>query len=328
MDIYLTLDYELFLNDISGDVDHCLITPGNALLDLCDRQGIKATFFVDAAFLYRLEELKNEHPVLLQDLRKVSNHIQDIVKRGHSIGLHIHSQWYYSEFDGIKWNIDFDHYKLSDMPQDLADEKFQASTDLLKKISGADITSFRGGGFSIQDYKSFPAIMLRNGITKDTTANYKAKLITKLHSFDYTSLKSSDHYSFESDILVPVANGAMTEYPIASARELYIIYCYNRYKYSKAADNQNWGNGGDLPGKASAGFIKNIFRKLAWTVGVGASIDYQSYFHLRHVYTDLCRKGRKDMVILGHPKNLSPASLKYFEQFVIDVKKDDNFKTL
>ena len=112
MDIYLTLDYELFLNDISGDVDHCLITPGNALLDLCDSQGIKATFFVDAAFLYRLEELKNEHPVLLQDLRKVSNHIQDIVRRGHSIGLHIHSQWYYSEFDGIKWNIDFDRLLL------------------------------------------------------------------------------------------------------------------------------------------------------------------------------------------------------------------------
>jgi len=328
MDIYLTLDYELFLNDISGDVEHCLITPGNALLDLCERQGIKATFFVDAAYLYRLNELQQQFPALATDLKTVSNQVMDIVRRGHAIGLHIHSQWYYSIFDGEKWTIDFKHYKLSDMPQEEADQKFQASFDLLKEISGATITSFRGGGFSIQDYKSFPEIMLRNGITNDTTALFKGKQLSKLHNYDYTSLRSSDHYSFSSDILVPDSNGKMVEYPIATAGELYIEYCYNRYRYSKVGNNWNWGNGGDLPSKTRSGFIANIFKKLAWKVGVGSCIDYQSFFHLRLVYKSLLNQKRKDMVIIGHPKNLSPASLEYFEQFVSDVKGSNNFRTL
>ncbi len=207
MNVYVTLDYELFLNDISGDPENCLVTPGNKFLDICDRQGIKATFFVDAAYLYRLNELKDTFPELAKDFQTVSAHIADIAKRNHSIGLHIHSQWYYSTFDGKKWTIDFKHYKLSDMPQEEADKKFQDSLDLLKSISGAPIKSFRGGGFSIQDYKSFPEIMLRNGITNDSTAIYKGKLITNLHSYDYTSLKSSDHYQFDNDILKPVYGG-------------------------------------------------------------------------------------------------------------------------
>lgn len=328
MDIYLTLDYELFLNDISGDVEHCLIIPGNALLDLCDRQGIKATFFVDAAYLLRLRELQSEYPVLQQDLAKVLDQIRDIVRRGHSIGLHIHSQWYYSTFDGDKWTIDFEHYKLSDMPLREADEKFQSSLDLLNSIANTEIKSFRGGGFSIQDYSSFPAIMIKNGIVNDTTATYKGKLKTKLHNYDYSTLKSSDHYHFNEDITVPEENGVMTEYPIATVKENYLVYCYKRFRYSKVADNLNWGNGGDLPQKARIGFIKNIIRKLSWNLRVGASIDYQSYFHLRHVYKSLKNKGRNDMVVLGHPKNLSPASLRYFERFVMDVKDSCEFKTI
>lgn len=328
MNIYLTLDYELFLNDISGDVEHCLLTPGNALLDLCDRQGIKATFFVDAAYLYRLNELQQSYPSLAQDLSDVSNHVREIVRRGHAIGLHIHSQWYYSFFDGEKWTIDFEHYKLSDMPQDEADEKFQASLVLLKDISGANITSFRGGGFSIQDYKSFPEIMLRNGIMHDTTALFKEKQLSKLHYYDYTSLKSSDHYHFSSDILVPDNNGKMVEFPISTANELYIEYCYNRYKYSKVGNNKNWGNGGNLPNNAKSKFIIRALKKFSWSFKVCASIDYQSYFHLFRVYDDLKKSGRKDMIILGHPKNLSPASLEYFEKFVETTINENTFKTM
>lgn len=328
MDIYVTLDYELFLNDISGDPRNCLIIPGNKFLDICDRQGIKATFFVDAAYLYRLNELKDTFPQLSQDFQDVSTQIADIVRRNHSIGLHIHSQWYYSNFDGRKWSIDFKHYKLSDMPQKEADEKFQSSFDLLKSISGATIKSFRGGGFSIQDYKSFPEIMLRNGITIDSTATYKGKLISDLQSFDYSSLKSSDHYRFETDILKSVSDGRMIEFPITSAKEPYLTYCYKRYKYHCSEGNSNYGNGGDLPLKTRIGFIKNIFKKFGFTIYVGASIDYQSFFHLTYVAEKIKKQGKRDLIILGHPKNFSPASLDYFERFVVKMKEEHKFKTM
>ena len=64
MNIYITLDYELFLNDITGDVDHCLITPTQELLKILDKHNVKATFYVDMAYIYRLNELRDKYSIL------------------------------------------------------------------------------------------------------------------------------------------------------------------------------------------------------------------------------------------------------------------------
>ena len=112
MNIYITLDYELFVNDNTGDVEHCLLIPSNEFMDVCDKYGAKVTFFIDAAYLYRLNELMDQHQPLKRDFELVSQQIRDIVRRGHKVALHIHSQWYYAQFDGNRWKMDFEHYKI------------------------------------------------------------------------------------------------------------------------------------------------------------------------------------------------------------------------
>lgn len=328
MDIYLTLDYELFLNDITGDVDHCLITPGDELLKVLNKHDVKATFFVDMAYAYRLKELQDTYDGLKEDYIKFSNHVKKIANAGHTIGLHLHPQWFYSTFDGNTWTVDMEHYKLADMPLDEANERFDICYKMLTDIVGTKVTSFRAGGFSIQTFKGFPDALLRNGITNDSSATFRGRVLSKLHYFDYSSLKDSDHFRFEDDILKPNENGCMTEWVISSGKRSYISYCIQRTKYHALSDNYNWGNGGDLPSKSRIDFIKNAFRKLKWNVVVGATIDYQSFFHLELVYKSYKNAKNKDFVILGHPKNLSPASLRYLDEFISKVKNESKFKTI
>jgi len=327
MNIYITLDYELFLNDITGDVEHCLVKPTEEFLRITDKYGVKATFFVDAAYLWRLNELKKEYPQLSSDYLLVTNQIRSICSANHKIALHLHPQWFYSKYDGLRWILDFEHYKLSDMPVEKADYFFVNCLKLLKDIAGVNVDSFRAGGYSIQGYKSFPKILKSNGITKDSSVLFGMKNLSKLHYYDYTSLSSSQIYEFEDNILVPVETKGshITEYPISTAQIPFLRYCYTKLLNRKIQNNDNWGNGGDLPMNRRTGFIMNFFKKFRFNVPAYASIDYQSFSFTDYVIRKQ-QKQSADLVIMGHPKNFSPASLNYLERLM--GQKDHIFKTL
>ena len=152
MNIIITLDYELFLNDITGTVNNCLIKPMQEIQKICEKHDFKLTIFVDAAYLYRLTELKKDYPALEEDYKNTVDNIKWLAKLGHDIQLHIHPQWYYSNYNGKEWILDWDHYKLSDMPRDYAFEVFGKSKELLDSIIEYKTTLFRAGGYSIQDF--------------------------------------------------------------------------------------------------------------------------------------------------------------------------------
>lgn len=328
MNIYITLDYELFLNDITGDVEHCLIIPTQELLKVLNKHQVRATFFVDMAYIYRINELRSQYLSLQEDYEKVIEQVKTLALNNHKIGLHLHPQWFYSKYNGIEWTVDFEHYKLSDMPEEEACEKFEDCHKMLEKIIGRKVDAFRAGGFSIQTFNPFGKLMIKCGILKDSTVIYKGRLLSNLHYYDYSNLKSPELYKFNEDIARPIENGNITEFPISTTMIGLFPYCLNRYKYHKAQGNSNWGNGGDLPSNRRTGFIRSIFRKLKPFVGVGATIDYQSFFNLEYVYKKYKKRRKNSFIILGHPKNLSPLSIQTLDLFITKTIEQDNYKTI
>ena len=327
MNIYITLDYELYLGGRTGTVENCLIIPTHRLLELLAKHSVKATFFVDAAYLYRLQELKGNYSSLEEDYCQVSEQIETIVKKGHAIGLHIHPQWFYSTYDGKKWVMDFAHYKLSDMPQNDADRYFEACYKLLRDISGYNISSFRAGGYSIQAYDDFALMMRKCGLKNDSSVLFRMKNYSKLHYFDYSHVKDTDSYVFSNDLTEEDPKGEYCEYPITTERVSYFRYCYLRYKYGRKADNKNWGDGGISVDMKSHSFIKNMIRKTKWFIYVSATLDYQSFFFFDIVFRSLKRRKKGDFVVIGHPKNFSLASLEMIDTF-IKANRDCVYKTL
>ena len=109
MDLFITLDYELFMGKKTGSVESCLLSPMNSFISMLDRYGIKATIFVDAAYLLRLSELKDKHDKLKSDFELISDHLKCLEQDGHDIQLHFHPQWIYSDYDSKQWIMDFEH---------------------------------------------------------------------------------------------------------------------------------------------------------------------------------------------------------------------------
>lgn len=330
MTIRFTFDYELFVNDRTGDIDHCLIIPTRELLAMFDRQNVKATFFIDMAYAYRLRELMDTYASLKEDYRKFCQQVKEIADKGHEVALHLHPQWFYADYDGVNWIMDFDHYKLSDMPLELANERFDECYQLLCEISGYNVVSFRAGGFSIQDYQGFYDAMRRNGIKNDSSVLFGEKQITKLHSYDYSSLISPELYHFSNEITTEDSLGEFCELPIATIRMSVVKYILYRlkWKYIKNQKFIRWGNGGDLAERQSKEFKANVKRRFEEGVKVFASVDGHFGSFIPQIVREYRKKGIQNITVLGHPKLASHGSIKKIEQIILRYKNSIEFKTI
>src|SRR5690606_34558441 len=114
MNIYISLDSELFFGSQSGSVEKCIIEPTETLLEIVNPYNIKFVCFVDAGYLCALERFKDKYPQLNDDYQKVSKQVRGLAREGHGIELHIHPHWEDTIYDGEKWIFDTSRYKLSD----------------------------------------------------------------------------------------------------------------------------------------------------------------------------------------------------------------------
>ena len=325
MNITLTLDYELFLNDITGTVENCLIKPMKELQKICDKYKINITIFVDAAYLYKLNELRYKYPKLQKDYDKIVENIQWLVKKGLDVQLHIHPQWYYSEYNGDDWVLDWNHYKLSDMPKEYAFKMFKTSKLLLDKLVGYETSLFRAGGYSIQDF-DYVSCFKDNGIIGDSSVLPGSFIRHKTHSYDYRSA-SYGVYKFDNNINKPVETGTFWEFPICATQAIPIWKYRNIKKKWMLQTEPNWGDGGDKPIVSKIGKIKALLSSFELFKHPHGTIDYQSYFWLKESYEYTKPYGY--MTIIGHPKNFSASSLFYFDAFIKECQKNgDTFVTM
>ncbi len=321
MTIILTLDYELFLNDITGTVSNCLEKPMFELQKVCDKHGFHYTVFIDAAYLFMLKQLKTNNKQLEADYQRVCESINWMHSKGHDIQLHIHPQWYYSRHIDGKWVLDWNHYRLADMNREDAARCFELSKNLLDEIIGEKTLIFRAGGYSLTE-SDYYSMFKKNGIIADSSVLPGVREITSTHKFDYRGLPNKPFF-FSEDICDPKTDGCFLELPISLAKKVLITkYLTKKKKYISIPENVNWGDGGDLP---PVGLLKKVKRRMG-SITVfkhpKATIDYQSFFFLRDAYNNSKASGY--MTIIGHPKNFSPAALAYFDSFIGDCRAVDD----
>lgn len=330
MNVYLTYDYELFVNDYTGDIDHCLIIPTNEIMKMLSNHNVYATFFIDMAYAYRLNELKNQHASLAEDFNKFCKQVKDIKEQGHEIALHIHPQWFYADYDGNAWKMDFDHYKLSDMPVDEANEKFTICCSMLREISGYDVKSFRAGGFSIQDYTGFYHSLDKNGLSIDSSVLFGEKQITTLHSYDYSAVKSPEPYCFSENITVEDNNGKHKEFPISTISLSFFRYSFYKLKWMmfKKTEFASWGNGGDSNAKRNKALKDNIRRRFKNGARIWASADGRLTELLPIFLSNYKANNYNNLVILGHPKLASKGSIENIEKLIVNNKENLTFSVL
>lgn len=329
MNIFLTLDYELFMGVNSGTVQNCLITPALKYIEILKKYDIKSTVFVDAAYLYKLHSLKEMYPKLDKDYSMIANNIRFLKDNGHDIEFHFHPQWIYSTFDNTKWHIDVEHYKLSDFDDTRHLRRiFSESKKILESIIGYECVAFRAGGYCIQTYHNIVELFQENGILIDSSVLRYAREDSQFQQYDYTVIPKKQIYKFSESVTEENQKGEFIEMSISSNKYIGIQYALLRmfYKY-KHRNALIYGDGIGIESSMNKkSRLKQKIRKLLSYNTIPMIMDiWMAYFALPKT---VGKEASKDIVILGHPKNFTSESLYCLEKFIIKaVEKQCLFKT-
>ena len=325
MKILLTLDYELFLGERTGTVEKCLVQSMKQLLRQVDKTGVKFTLFVDAAYLYKLRELSCKFPSLSADLQVVKAELQALVKAGHDVQLHIHPQWYYSTFDGHRWELDQRHYKLVDVPMDEIKALFKESKDLLDEIVGYKTHAFRAGGFSAQPFEQIKSLFETNGVRVDSSACPGTRYDSDHQQYDYTRCPARAVYHFEDDITISSEKGQFTEVPITMYPVSPLFYWHLVWsRLMKSKKHLKLGDGDSV--KTAAGSIKERLTKRALSL---STIDGLKISYLYDSLKNAEKRGDELFCVIGHPKLATNYSVEALGRFCRKaIKEDHEFVTI
>lgn len=329
MNIYITLDYELFLGERTGTPENCLIRPMDELCKVADEHHFKFIIFVDATYLLRMHQLKGLFKEVDRHYDLVSNHVKLLAEQGHDVELHFHPQWLYSDWDEAtqQWIMDRYHYKLSDMPLVDAKKYLKEAKNLLDSIVGYKTIAYRAGGFCLDEFKEFKEVFSDLNIKYDSSVARGIHISSSIHNFDYRRIPSNQIYRFDNSITTESKGGAFTELSISSfsCSPLEFIQKIRPLK-NKYSPKMVYQDGIAINDGIS--LFKHRLKKLLTKNTFLASIDGPSS-NLLNLYYEKAKANRQsDLVLIGHPKNASDVSLSNLKYFIEGLKGKAVFKTL
>lgn len=326
MNIFITLDYELFFGNNSGTVENCIINPTIKLLNILDANNIKAVFFVDVGYLVKLEEYKNKYQNLEKDYQLITNQIKKLANEGHSIELHIHPHWEDTIYNGKKWIFNTSRYKLTDFLENEILNIVTKYKNTLENISNKPIIAYRAGGWSIQPFNKIGKALEKNNIFIDSTVYPNGYYNSKYQSFDFIKTpKNITKWNFSNNPTVEDKNGIFIEIPISSIKVSPLFFWkFALTKIVKLKKHQAIGDGSAI--KLNNSQIKKLLLKSSYTV---VSIDgYKSSLLNKSLkkYSKL-KENNSNLVLIGHPKAFTPFSLKKLSKFISKNKNNHKFVT-
>lgn len=324
MNIYITLDYELFFGIESGSVDNCIITPTNELLKIIDPYNIKLVFFVDVGYLIKLNEYKLTFPELDSDYIKITNHIKYLSSNGHSVELHIHPHWENSFYNGEKWVFDTSKYKLTDFSKPEAHDIVLKYSCFLEGITGSAPLAFRAGGWSAQPFSHIMEALKEANISIDSTVFANGFHVSNNQFYDFRNVSQyKTRYSFSNDLTIEDCKGYFTEYPISSHRvSPFFFWRFAFEKIKKSKKHISFGKG-----KAINKPKRELFRLLTKYSNSVVSIDGFKASYMAKAFMKYVRNTNNDgnFVLIGHPKAFTPYSLLKTKEFIAKNYKEHKF---
>lgn len=326
MNIFITLDYELFFGSNSGTQEKSIIYPTNKLLEVLNKYGVKASFFVDSGYLIKLDTYRKKYDSLEEDYHKLILQIKSLSENGHDIQLHIHPHWEDSYYDGSKWVLDTTRYRLHEFSDEDIDDIVYRYKKVLTNIVGDKVFTYRAGGWCIQPFQKLTKALKNNDVWLDSTLFENGFNESSTHYFDFRKMVEKSNYRFEDNPLVEKNNGFFTEIPISSNKvSPWFYWKFAYYKKFGGTEHQMFGDGQGL----SSGSKWDKMKMLLTNSHMAISMDGYKSSLLQKSFKTFQKKylaNTDNFVMIGHPKALTPFSLEQLELF-IQENKGENFTT-
>lgn len=322
MNIYLSLDYEIYFGENHGTVEKCIIYPTSELIRIAEKYDVRFNFFVDCGFILKLDEFRKKFPQLEKDFKTVIEQVKYLSDTGHDMQLHIHPHWEDSYYDGGKWIINVKRYKLSDFNEEEIADIVYRYKKVLTDITNKNVFAFRAGGWCLQPFNKLKKAFIDNKITLDSSVFRKGYFETNEYTYDFRNAPDKDIYRFEDDVVIENKTGFFTELPISPIRnsplffwKLFLLGRKDPFMHKPLGDGR---------AMAAPGYRKKLLTRFT---NNPVSVDGYNSHLLNKALHSLQRKKLEHMVVIGHPKALSRYSIEKIEEFVKQNKKEHNFTT-
>jgi peptidoglycan/xylan/chitin deacetylase (PgdA/CDA1 family) len=213
MNLSITIDYELWGNG-SGDIFTEVIDTTESLLNICNKRNIKTTIFFEVIEYWKLEQewisgismgyINN--PALA-----MKNQIQQAVKDGHDVQLHIHPQWINAKYVDRAWQVDNNYWRLSDVPLnanavcsmgllDIIGKGKNTLEEILKPVKpDYKCNIIRAGGYNILPSDNVLRVLKEFDFEMDSSVYSGGYEDGSLSSYDYRKIDSRKAYWFADD---------------------------------------------------------------------------------------------------------------------------------
>ncbi len=324
MNIYLTLDYELFFAEDSGSVEKSIIEPTQKLLEAVNKCMVKFSFFVDAGYLVQLKKYKEQYPQLQKDYELITNQITQLHREGHDIQLHIHPHWEDTPYHDNKWHMNTTRYRIHKFSKEETERIVATYKQALTDIVGDTVFAYRAGGWCIQPFSHLKEALKKHHIWLDSTLYHDGYKNNSTHYMDFRNMPNKTQWQFSDDPLIEDKNGFFTEVPISSTKVsplFYIKYALVR-KFDKVA-HQIMGDGKGVGRESKDN--KEMLTKITPAV---ASIDGYRLSYLQKTLDSYVKNSdNRHFVVMGHPKAATMYSLEKLREFVIDNHTKHYFTT-
>lgn len=311
--LLISLDYELFFGAETGTIENCLIRPIDGLIEVLDQYGGKLSLFVDSGFLWRMAEQADRFPELKANRDLIVSQLKALIADGHDVQLHIHPHWEDTVYNGSGWEFDTTRYRLHNFEADDIADIVLRYTQQLRGISDNPVFAYRAGGWCMQPFEALAPALHDAGIWLDSTVFDGGISSNSNREFNFIDAPKKAHWRFENDPVTSQDNGRFLELPITSISVSPVFFW--KMLFAKLTGSGNLIPFGD--GKALSNNSNYYWDRLTKRSLSPASIDGLKASLLEQGLETV--RGQPDGSIynvMGHPKALTPYSLKQLDKFL------------
>ena len=330
-----TLDYEIHGNG-DGNPWNLMVEPTERLMALLEKYGQKLTIMADVAEILSFKKYKSETGKDDFHVREIENQLQDAIRRGHDVQLHIHSSWFNAIWNGKKWDQCIEEYNMAALPLDRIHEMVGQCVDYLLALltpvkPDYKVFLFRAANWSMMPTDNIYKALLNNGITADTSV-YKGGVQGGNVSYDYREAHHNllcypaDEHNI-NHLASKDQHKVITEYPIyTEMRPFWSFFSpirlfrmirsfFHRHKKSSPSilnDNSEINKADNR--KVS---IMALFRKSPWKLDFNQATGTQLIAALKRIKrVPVVDRDIVDVILIGHSKSFIPYNQIAFNKFL------------
>ncbi len=321
--LIFTTDYEIFGNG-SGCVEKCMIEPTERMTTILENHGATLTLFVDVCEYWAFEKEFAKGNLKKDWAGMIRAQLQDLAKRGHDVQLHFHPQWLDYSFDGIRWTLNYDLWRIGKLKY----EDLEFPDRGLKKLFGRGkktletiITPvkkdyschiFRAGAWSMQPEKDVLKALAENGFDIDSTVASGLAFQDDYTFYDFTNSPNEPYWKIEDSLNSISGNGKIKEVPIFTTKmSLPKKLKFLGLKKKRSIPMKPRGCVGAsiaTEGKGKLSKLAEVFaeKRKMFTFGDATSFEEMTYFAERAIQRAKSSKnGLFPVVAISHPKTFA-----------------------